>query len=135
MGLRRFRGRWGVYWPYFGFAVLGIGLAAWQGAVYHHKTSGTVVRAHVADCRADPVKGVVVTCTGTWARPGGGTAHGTVDGVDMPDIGRTVAAHLHGATAYVQSHVLAPAVLFVVGLLVALGFLGAAWRSAGRAPS
>ena len=38
--MSRFRGRWSDVWPYFGFALLGIGLAVWQGVVYHDKTTG-----------------------------------------------------------------------------------------------
>lgn len=132
----RFRGRWSDYWPYFGFALLGIGLAAWQGTVYHDKTTGSIVRARVDDCRVDPVKGVSVTCTGTWPvgvslPPGGRRTHGVVDGVEIADIGRTVKVRLHGGTAYAQTRLVAPAIFFFVGMIIALGFVYAAWWNAG----
>jgi hypothetical protein len=134
--MSRFRGQWGVYWGYFGFAVLGVGLALWQGAVYHDKTTGRVVSARVDDCKVDPVKGVAVTCTGTWpvgaAAPAGAQrTHGVVDGVDIPDMGRTVKVHLHGGSAYAQTRLVAPVVFFFIGILMALGFVVAAWRKAG----
>lgn len=129
--MSRFRGRWRTYWPYLGFAAIGIGLALWQGAVLADKVSGTVVHARIDDCRPDPVKGVVVRCTGSWPR-GGARTHGVVDGVDIGDIGRTVTARLHGHTAYAHTRIVAPAVFLAVGVLIALGFLGAAWRDAGR---
>jgi hypothetical protein len=132
--MSRFRGRWGDLWGYFGFAVLGIGLAAWQGIVYHDKTTGTIVRATVGDCQVDRVKGVAVTCTGTW-QVGGRRTPGVIDGVDIPDIGRTVMVHLHGGTAYAQTRLVAPAVFFFVGILFALGIVSAAWRTAGAAAS
>jgi hypothetical protein len=72
-----------------------------------------------------------VTCTGTW-RVGDRRVHGVIDGVDIPDMGRTVRVHLHGGTAYVQTRLVAPVVFFFIGILVALGFLAAAWRNAGR---
>src|SRR5437763_5975048 len=120
----RFSGRWGEFAPYFIFALLGIGLAAWQGAVYHHKTTGTIVTATVHDCRVDPVKGRAVTCVGTWpvAPAADRHVHGTVDGVAIRDIGRTVKVHLHGGTAYAQTLTVAPAVLFFVGILFALAW-------------
>jgi hypothetical protein len=134
--MSRFQGRSSDYWGYFGFAVLGIGLALWQGVVYHDKTTGTIVSARVDDCQVDPVKGVAVTCTGIWpvggALPAGHRlVHGVIDGVDIPDIGRTVAVHLHGGTAYAQTRLVAPAVFFFIGILMAMGFLAAAWRKAG----
>jgi hypothetical protein len=127
-------GRWGEFAPYFIFALLGIGLAVWQGLVYHHKTTGTVVAATVQDCRVDPVKGRAVTCVGTWpvAPAADRHAHGTVDGVAIRDIGRTVRVHLHGRTAYAQTLTAAPAALFFVGLLFALAWVVAAWRKAGK---
>jgi hypothetical protein len=134
--MNRFRGQWSIYWGYFGFAVLGIGLALWQGIVYHDKTTGTVVSARVDDCQVDPVKGVDVTCTGTWpvgvSLPAGSRrTRGVIDGVDIPDMGRTVKVHLHGGRAYAQTRLVAPAVFFFIGILMALGFVGAAWRKAG----
>ena len=131
--MSRFRGQWSTYGGYFGFAVLGIGLALWQGIVYHDKTSGTIVSARVDDCQVDPVKGVVVTCTGTW--PVGVSpsrrSRGVIDGVDIPDMGRTVKVHVHGGRAYAQTRLVAPAVFFFIGILMALGFVYAAWRKAG----
>jgi hypothetical protein len=134
--MSRFQGRWKDYWPYFGFALLGIALAVWEGSVYHNKTTGTVVLAHVDDCQVDPVKGVDTTCTGTWpvgrAVPAAPQrSHGTIDGVDIPDIGRTVQVRVHGGTAYAHARLVAPAVFFFVGLLFALGWTYAAWRNAG----
>jgi hypothetical protein len=136
----RFQGRWRDYWAYLGFALIGIGLAFWQGAVYHDKTTGTVVLARVDDCQVNSVKGIVVSCTGTWPvdhllPPGRHLSHGGVDGVDIPDIGRTVEVRVHGGTAYAHTRLIAPAVFFFVGILMALAFLYAAWRNAGRTRS
>jgi hypothetical protein len=132
----RFRGQWSVYWGYFGFAVLGLGLAFWQGLVYHDKTTGRIVLAHIQDCQVDPVKGKAVTCTGIW--PVGAHApadvprtHGTIDGADIPDMYKTVKVHLHGHTAYIQNRTAAPIVFFFVGLLMAVRFIVVAWRKAG----
>jgi hypothetical protein len=122
------RERWSQLWPYVGFALIGIGLAFWQGLVYHHKTTGTVVTARVVDCQPDPVKGVVVTCRGTWVLDDH-RVDGTIDGVDIPDMGRTVKARVHGGTAYAHRRLAAPAVFFFVGILMALGFLYAGWRN------
>jgi hypothetical protein len=134
--MSRFRGRLNAYWAYFGFALLGIGLAGWQGADYHHKTTGTVVRARVDDCQIDPVNGVDVTCTGTWRVPNGHRpSHGVIEGVGIPDIGRTVDVRVHGGTGYAHAQLAAPAVFFFVGILMALGVVCAAWRNAGRSRS
>ena len=134
--MTRFKGQWDVYWPYFGFAVLGIALALWQGIVVHDKTTGRVVSAKVQDCQVDPVNGKVVTCTGFWpvgvALPAGQhLVHGVIDGADIPDMGRTVSVRLHGGTAYAQVRLVAPVVFFFVGLLFALAWVVVAWRKAG----
>lgn len=134
--MSRFRGQWNVYWPYLAFALIGIALALWEGADYHAKTTGTIVPARVDDCQVDPVKGTDVTCKGTWpvgvALPAGQhRRHGTIDGVDIPDMYRTVQVRVHGGTAYAHRRLAAPLVLFFFGIAFALAWLYAAWRKAG----
>jgi hypothetical protein len=133
--MSRFRGQWVAYWPFWGFALVGIALAAWEGFSYHNKTAGTVVLARVDDCQVDPVKGVDVTCKGEWPAGSRGELlhHGTIDGVDISDMGRTLKVRVHGGTAYAHTRLIAPVVFFFVGLAIAAGFAYGAWRNAGRA--
>ena len=128
--MSRFRGRWSAFWPFWGFALIGIALAAWEGFSYHQKTSGTAVLARVDDCRVDPVKGAAVTCTGTWPA-GRQRAHGTIEDAGIDDLHHTIRVRIHGATAYARNRFVAPAVLFFVGLLFAAGWSYGAWRNAG----
>ena len=134
----RFRGQWGTYWPFWGFALIGIALAAWEGFSYHNKTTGTVVLARVDDCQVSHgYKGdAAVTCRGTWPvdrrlPAGQQRRHGTIDDADVGDLYRTIKVRIHGGTAYAQTRFIAPAVLFFVGLLFAAGWIYAAWRNAG----
>src|SRR5262245_10482661 len=124
----RFRGRGREYWPYWGFALIGIALVVWEGYTFHNKTSGKVVMATVVDCRVDSVKGTDETCTGSWP----GRAHGTIDGVDTSDIGHTVKVRVHHGTAYARTRLVAPVVFFFVGIAFAGAWVYAAWRNAGR---
>jgi hypothetical protein len=128
----RFKGRWGALWPFWGFAAIGLALALWQGETYHNKTTGPIVGARVDDCDVHGGKGAtVVTCTGHWT-VAGRRQRGGIDGVDIPDMYKTVRGHLHGGTVYAQRRLVAPLVFFFVGLLMAAGFLVAAWRVAGK---
>jgi hypothetical protein len=119
-----------AYWPFWGFALIGVALAVWEGYAYHNKTSGTVVSVKVEDCRVDPVKARASTCTGTWVLDGR-RERGTIEDVGVDDIGRTVKAHLHDGRAWAHNRLIAPVVFFFVGILFALGWIYAAWRNAG----
>lgn len=107
-----------------GFLMLAaLGLCA--GGVYLAvvQLTGTPSKATVTDCveDADAIHpSASDDCTGTWVTGGslvGGNGHvvvGTVNGVDVSDVGKTVDVRLAGGVAYADSVVL-PIVLICLG--------------------
>ncbi len=86
------------------------------------RATGTRTQAHISSCDASGAgKYRRVHCEGTWTiggalTRGGHVVVGTVDGVDIGDVGKTVDVTVRGDTAYSRSLVL-PIVLVVLGLL------------------
>lgn len=102
-------------------AALGLG----GGGVYLGivQLTGTPARATVTDCVEDPDAvhpSVSDDCTGTWVTGGslvGGNGHvvvGSISGVDVTDVGKTIDVRLAGGDAYADSAVL-PIVLICLG--------------------
>lgn len=77
--------------------------------------SGPATTATVTGCEDYVVNNHVdVTCSGYWTIDGK-QQHGTVIGVDYPDVGKTVNVRIHQGAAYSPS-LLSPIVLLLVSL-------------------
>lgn len=110
--------------------VLGVfGLAGWH---FHEETSGEKVLATVDECHTHHgLHSTSTTCTGSWVAggdllAGGHVVIGTINGAGKGDIGDTVTVHVHGDSAYTQSHATTYALAGLGVGLLALG--GYAWR-------